>query len=168
MHTHNTLRTHFIKWLWMISSRIIVTSRGYVSLNASLFVCLRQKSSMCMSVTGCVCVPCIISGCDRVLTAVAEKCRASVRGEWLLSRAVQGPHWAVGPQCTAAAFNLGAKECVSDTGGGVGVAAQRSHNGKVTGLIPEEATDKISIRERTHALCEPVTLLRAVWRMAGD
>lgn len=61
----------------------------------------------------CVCVrsvPVYLCGCDRVLTAVAEKCRASVCRERLLNRAVQGSHCAIGPQCTAAAINLGPEE----------------------------------------------------------
>lgn len=49
-------------------------------------VCEAQKLSVTVCI--CVCVPCIISECDGVLIAVADKCTASVRRERLLNRAV--------------------------------------------------------------------------------
>lgn len=53
-------------------------------------------------------------------------------------------------------------------GWAVGVVAWGFHNWRVAGLIPAEARDKTSIRERTRAPFEPATLLRNVWRRFGD
>lgn len=109
---------HLINWCFVRSSGNKVAPHGDTGLNDnSLFACVGGTKGecfyVCVWVHVCVFAPYIISESDRVLIAVADKCTASVWRKRLMNRAVWRSHWAIRPQCTAAAINFCERACVS-------------------------------------------------------